>query len=685
MPNVTSISGYGLDNNNQHWIRKELPVYFDIVKYDKNGNLELTQEQENYALEEVALCRDGFWFFNNGIPTYITGKNYFYLTHWKLEDDIYADYRDADRRYFLFLNHWENINWCLGIFRGKMRRQGASSQATSNLVYECIFFTNSNCGLISKTKDDSKDTFTDMAAFGYRNLPPFLKPKQLNKEDTVSELLFANKAITNKDGYASSKQYMGHRSKLNFRAPVMNAYDRGRMTRILADEGGKWPSDVPFSRFIAIVSKTLVKGAKRVGWMECPSTVNELTKGGGEEFNICWKNANQFKFTKGQTPNGFVTYFSSAYDGYAGFIDKYGMSVIDAPNEEQLEYLLEVSGNGKTRLNDHEIKLGAKAYLLKIREPLTGIQLEEEIRQNPFDEEEMFMFAGFNCEFSAKNLQMQIKELEENPPYFRQMRFNILNTEVKSIFPGKPSKFVKSIKPMDATSGGWFIHELPRTPNDFSDRNGYLEPKSQLYTIGVDTTKDMVSVHGSKPRILVFMKSLIEEGEELGMKPVAMYMADTRLDVHFDEEVLKACMFYGCKANYEIDARSDYYRYFSQQSCGQFLEWTPNIMRNPVKPNMKIEPGTRSGDVFQFAQQLQLLKAYVDGTDQDIFNGHVHRIKYISLLKQLLKFDNADRTKSDEVIALAMALAPIFASQNIPAPFRGVKQILPTYKIKIMA
>ena len=361
------------------------------------------------------------------------------------------------------------------------------------------------------------------------------------------------------------------------------------------------------------------------------------------------------------------------------------MSGIDAPSEEQLVFMNQYRLTHKLMISEDRSKLGAKAYLQSRRDLLSGILLEEEIRQYPWDEEEMFMFAGFNCEFSAKNLQTQIKELEDDPPFLRQMRLNLITKEIKSIFPGKSSVFKKSVSGMDAGSGGWYIHELPREENNFSDRNGYLEPKSQLYTIGVDTTKDMVSVHGSKPRILVFMKSLIQEGEELGMKPVAMYLADTRLDVHFDAEVLKACMLYGCKANYEIDARSDYYRYFMKEKCGEFLQWTPKVMQNPVKRNFRPEPGTRSGDVFQYAQQLQLLKAYVDGTDNDVFNGHVHRIKYISLLKQLLKFDNNNRQPFDEVIALAMALAPIFASVNIPAVFRGVKQILPTYKIKIMA
>jgi hypothetical protein len=237
---------------------------------------------------------------------------------------------------------------------------------------------------------------------------------------------------------------------------------------------------------------------------------------------------------------------------------------------------------------------------------------------------------------------------------------------------------------MEDEKGGWFILEPPSKENHFQDNGGYLRPlNKQLYQIGVDTTKDLPTPNGSKPVIVVFKKSLIVNGIEEGMYPVAMWLADTRLDIHFDDQVLMACMLYGCTANYEIDARTDYYRYFHKMNALEMLEWTPRIARNPVKRNFKIEPGTRSGDPFQHATQLQIAKMYIDGTDPDIYNGHVHRIKFIKLLDQLLKYNHTDRTKSDQVIALIMALLPIFGEIQMPTPPRlDRKQLLPTYKIE---
>lgn len=685
-PEFVDIEDWGTGNpHEQYWRRKELPSFFEQVEFDRDGNLILTAEQEEYARKEVERCKKGFYFFNNGIATFITGKHYFYLQWWKLEDDIYPDYRDTDRRYFTFLDYWEHILWCLGIFRGKKRREGASSQGTSNLIYECIFYKNSFCGLVSKTQQDSRDTFTDMVSFGYRQLPVFLQPRQLNEKDSVSELVFAYKSAQVKAGKgAVIDTDASHRSRVNFRAPVENAYDRGRISRGLWDEGGKWPKDVPFSKFIAKVSKTMVKGARRVGFSEAPSTVNEMTKSGGAEFKICWDNANQFKSSGKPTPNQYVRYFTPAYDGYEGFIDRHGMSVMDAPNEDQLAYLVD-KWVGRSALTVEDIEMGAKAYLLKKREGLTGDLLEEEIRQNPFDEEEMFMYAGFGCEFNAVNIQKQLKVLEEEPVFLRQMRMvEEIHTE-KSIFPTRPDRKIKVAKLMDDKKGGWFIYEFPNKPNVFKERNGFYEPQNtNLYQIGVDTTKDLVALNGSKPVIIVFKKSCIVEGNETGMYPVAMWIAETRLDIHFDEQVLLACKLYGCRANYEIDARADYYRYFSKMNCSSFLEWTPNVAMNPIKDKKK-EPGTRSGDPFQLATQLQVGKMYIDGTDNEVYNGHVHRIVYPSLLKQLLKYDHADRTPFDQCIALFMALLPLFGDTAKPVIPNKIKQLLPTYRVKIPA
>lgn len=692
-PETEQILYANLPRSEQKWKRIELPDFFETVEYDKSGNLLLTPQQRQYADQEVKRCKEGVFAMIGGKIRFLSKKYYFYLQYYVLEDGTAPQFREADRLFFLFLEYWQKIDWCLGIIRIKKRRQGASSQECSNLLYEAIFFRNSNCGLISKTKEDSKDTFTQMVTAAYRQLPAFLKPKQVNKEDSVTELVFAYKSQTIKGGTAETvKQEEGHNSRINYKAPVLNAYDRGRMSYVLGDEFGKLPLDVPASQLLSIISKTLVKGVKKVGWISMPSTVNEMTKGGGAEYRKIWDYADQFK--RKPTINRIVRFFQPAYEAYEGFIDEFGDSVVGEPTKEQYNYLVsnwvkhDEFGEQVSELNEQDIRLGAKIYVMtKRRDGLTGIGLEEEIRMNPCSEEEAFMYAGQGCEFNSVNIQNQIKDLEENPPYWRQSRLVMKKETTKALLPNKPDRIKTSIGYMDDAKGGWFILEEPNKPNHFKQSGDYFEPLNKMmYQIGVDTTQDKIAIAGSNPAITVFKKSCIIDGEETGLYPVALWVSPTRLDIHFDEEVLKAAMWYGCEVNYEIDRRTDFYRYFCKMNCQSFLTWTPKIMRNPLKPNKPLEYGSRSGDPFQLAQMLQISKWYIDGTDNEVFNGHVHRIKSIPLLKQALSYDHNDRTKSDLFVSLQMALVAVFGEMQMPSkqPMGKIK-LIPQYRIKMPA
>lgn len=653
-PLETLVAGWGKEKQEQVWKRRELPSFFNRIEYDEDGNAILTAEQEQFAREEVIKCREGYWFFNNGSPTYITGKNYFYLNWWKLEDDIYPEYRDTDRRYFLFLNHWENVLWCLGIFRGKKRREGASSQATSNLVYECIFFTNSNCGLVSKSNVDSRDTFTDMVRNGYNQCPVFLKPRQLNRADSVTELVFAARL---KNGEATDG---GQKSKINYRAPVLNAYDRGRMTRILADEGGKWPTEVDFAKFISIVSKTMVKGAKRVGFCEAPSTVNEMTKGGGAAFKKAWDGANQFKYPNRPTPNRFVTYFSAAYDGYEGFIDRHGMSVIGEPTHEQFQYLVDkwvkkdpITGVVISELTEEDIKMGAKRYVMvKRREGLTGDLLEEEIRMNPCTVDEMFEAANTNCTFNSYNINVRRKELSENPVFKRKyLYYRDLNGDVKW------RDIIKS-------DGDFYWEGTPDLELNIKEQVYKYEGKLKCPTriengaISVDSYSNSQGgrKYGSKASAFIGDRKLFKAVAHLYGRP------KVKEDLH--NQVMLAAEYHGYQAFYEHTA-DDYYSYFRDRGKIRYLGKYPLSLIDPIKIKQAGEKGPERFygtpiTPFSLTKQLDNGIAY--------FEHHIYLIDFLEILEQALNFDPTQRTESDIVVSLLILITVLMEPIRKPAP-----------------
>ena len=669
-PPIEKIDGFDLPKSEQKWRRKELPSFFNKVEYDKEQNLILTKDQEEYAIREVQRCKRGYWFFNNGVPTYITGKNYFYLQWWKLEDDIYADYRDTDRRYFLFLDYWEKRESCIGVVRAKKRREGATSQATANLIYECIFFKDSKCGLVSKTKEDSKTAFTDMVSFGYRQLPVFLKPAQTNREDSVTELVFAHKSQTTKDSTASAiKDDEGHRSRVNFRAPVLNAYDSGRMSRILLDETGKYPVDVPASKLLSIVSKTLLKGVKRVGFAEVPSTVNSLTKGSGGEFKKIWDLANQFKYKP--TPNRLVRYFAPAYDGFEGFIDAYGMSVIDEPTEEQFEYLKnkwvkrdEETGEIISELSEEDIKKGAKYYVqVKRRIGLEDDDLEEEIRMNPCDEEEIFQSAVSDCHFNSINIKKQRKAIEETSPVLRKVTFY--------------RRLDQTVGWRDDENGYWNILHFPPT-----EKENKSEIKDRLrvptnvsdYVMGVDGYANSQGVNGGRKYGSNAAGFIFDRNR---MMYIAMYFGRPRVKEQMHEQILLACEFYGCRVWYEKTA-DDYLSYFRERGKIGYLGKYPKSCIDPEKREKADRFYGFPINPFAMTKQLDSLIAYVDN-DKITGETYCSRIYFDKLLEQMLVFEAEKRTEYDAVvaamIALCCALEPVNKPNKIAAP---ILKIYPT-------
>ena len=644
------IENWGTDiPKDQYWRRKELPDFFELVEYSKEGDALLDERQTEYARQEVRRCKEGFWFMNNGEPTYITGKHYFYLSHWKLEDDIFPDYRDLDRRYFLYLNHWEHIPWCLGTVVGKKRRQGATSIGTSNMVYEAIFFKNSFCGLTSKTQIDAKSAFTNMISFGYRQLPVFLKPKQLNNKDSVSELVFAHKSVDVRGGKGSVIDTdSGHRSKIDYRAPSLNSYDSGRLSRGLFDEGGKW--EVPFSTFVSIVSKTLVKGAKRVGFIECPSTSNEMSKG-GSEFKLVWDNADHLKYEK--TPNRLVKYFTPAYDGYYGFIGRYGESVIDAPTEEQYQYLVE-NFVGAGDLSESDIKLGAKQYLLEKRKILEGVALEEEIRMNPFDEREMFMLRNANCHFDAVLLNdlyeiAKINEKEVLEYGNWTWKDGVPFTEAVWETTSKEAARWTRAKNFKITEG-----------ETYTRRGNLFLPKNPVqFIMGCDPFQNSVVEHGEGSKATSFVLNRYDTGVNdpvYNMMFVSKYHARPKMVELFHMDMVLQCFAYGGQMLIEAKMDGGLRKFFVDNYCEAFL------IRLPDKSNYGVDPNSDNK-----ALMVNLWEQYI------LTHGKEGKIIYPELIDDkydgLIKFNVNETEVSDLVMAGGWTLfADYYKRANFKKP-----------------
>ena len=633
----------------------QIPSIFEDLEFDEDGNAIYEQEHVDFIKAEWKKINDGYWFYNKDVLTYITGLHYFYLNYWTLEDGNVPDYRDVDRKYFYYQDYCERIPQCFGIIRIKKRREGATSQATCYLVWKSITHRKSFCGIMSKTGKDASDAFVYMVMNGYRNLPIFFKPRA-EDEETKTELVFRKKKDrTRKKAREIGKVFdddIGLESKINFKNTALNSYDSGRITALLLDEAGKFPKDVPVNQYWPIVRKTMMRGAIKVGFCLIPSTANDA-KSGGEPYKALFDSSNHFE--NNITATGLYRYFCPAYDGYEGFIDEYGMSIIDTPTEEQAEYI-------KSRFG-MEIKMGAKDYLIGQRSIIKDKKaLSEEIRMNPFTEEEAFMIDQKKCYFNSENLYNQLDVLKEERIKLRRIRLYWKDT--------------RTVDWADDKDGSWLVYKFPNDTerNKFTEVDGVRIPgNAHKYVSGIDPFKSsVISGKGSMGACYVFERLDSSDPENTGM-PIAEYVDRPRLKSMFHDEMLKAAVFWGYRACYENDVGDDFVDFFNNKGFRPYLMKTPEAAIDKMRRRTVHKYGVTSGDAFAMARQLDTCIMYVE--------SHCHKVVFPDLIEELLQYDHENRTPYDRSVAFMISLLSGVSVENATRERASASIPIRTFKI----
>lgn len=668
---------------------KDLPVEDQLFKitphpFTDDQLVDIANKEYQYSTLQKDWVDKQNWLFDNGCYvmvdggiTFLPGAYWCYINFWTLEHGEKPEYREDDRLFFIFHEFLRLKTSCLANTRLKGRRQGATSAGMFFMWFIAGRQEHKLCGTTSYNDKIAQDNFQLMFMYGFKAmLPCFQSDFDSDSENFVR---FVKPVEKKKKGILAIKRE-GLNSYVDYKSNAINSYDGGRQSYNVPDESAKRGVKVDINSYWSRLSKTLVVGVNKVGFAYLPTTVGQK-KEGGETYKKLFKNSNQYDTdpTTGEpyginTPTRIVQFFMPASKCYAGCIDKFGRSVEYDPMEP-------VMGNDGNWITE-----GSITKISRERARLEGEQRMEHRRDYPLDVHDAFAFETGMCEFNEVRIREQIEQIEESKEKFFLRRIRLFREEEKT------EKFGKVInrdiiRYADDTRGDWYLWEEPKKKNNFRTSVNFIEPLNNLrYGGGVDTFKDEFAFSGSKGTICIFKKSWVIEGEETGLYPVLMYVGRPRLLVHLYDEVLKACMWYGCKVNFELDAGTQYYNYFNEKMAGSFLEWTPKIAIDPVKKERKIKPGTQSADPFQLQQQLEICKTYIDGNIPGGYNGHVHKIAYPDLLQQLIDYNHSERTPYDIVISLMMSLLPAYAGAVKKVEFSDIpKKVLPQYKIKMYA
>jgi hypothetical protein len=323
----------------QKWTKAEYPKalskiksVFDWQRYPNS----FKEEWYDYIDEEFKRREQGYWFYNKGLATYITGSHYMFL-QWSKIDVGAADYRESNRLFYIFWEACKADQRCYGMCYLKNRRSGFSFMASSDTVNQATISSDSRFGILSKSGADAKKMFTDKVVPISINYPFFFRPIQDGMDRPKTELAYrvpASKLTRRKlDEGIASEEIEGLDTTIDWKNTGDNSYDGEKLKLLVHDESGKWERPDNILNNWRVTKTTMRLGSKIVGKCMMGSTSNAIEKGGGNFKKLYYASDVTQRNRNGQTSSGLYSLFIPMEWNYEGFIDAYGVPVFDKPKD----------------------------------------------------------------------------------------------------------------------------------------------------------------------------------------------------------------------------------------------------------------------------------------------------------------------------------------------------------------
>ena len=623
----------------QHWERISIP---DEIKRIKSMDewLEMPREfrekHSSYIEEEFQRRKDGFWFMNNGEPTYITGRHYMTL-QWSKFDVGYPNYLEFQRRIFLHFAACESDDRCIGQLYVKCRRSGYTNMSSAILLDEGTQVKDKLLGIQSKTgKDAQENIFMKKVVYMHRSYPFFFKPIQDGTTNPRMELAFRepSKRITKNNKTSQTGEALN--TVINWKNTTNNAYDGEKLHLFYLDEAGKWEKPTDIKEAWRIQRTCLIVGRKIIGKALVGSTVNPMNKG-GEEYKGLWEDSNPLERNQnGRTKSGLYRLFIPAYEAYEGFFDKHGNPIIEDPE------------NPVQTIDGDYVEIGAKTYLKNERKSFknNAKDLNEIIRQFAFTPEEAFRDSIESSLFNIGKLYEQIdynNELYPNPVVRGSFIWKEKDKEV--IFsPNSTGRFRISWLPPIEKRNNVIESRGKKTPGNKNKGCGGVD------SYDIDSTVDG---RGSKGALHMYNKFSLDGVSNMF---VVEYAARPDLAKIFYEDVLMCAFYYG----YPLLIENNKYgiaRYFEDRGYdGYLLERPQHLQNSSSKSNVKTKGiPSNSQDVIQ--SHAQAIEQYIyDNVGFNVDTGSYSNMYFNKTLEDWIGYKIDKRTKFDLTISSGLAL-----------------------------
>ena len=633
-----------------YWVREELPKPLQKIQSIFQWNempSAFKDKWVDYIEEEFDRREFGYWFQNNGKPTYITGAHYMYL-QWSSIDVGYPDFREANRIFFLFWEACKADKRSFGLDYLKIRRSGFSFMSSSECVNVGTLAKDSRIGILSKTGPDAKKMFTNKVVPIANRLPFFFKPIQDGMDKPKTELAFRVPAskITKKNMYDIDQEQMeGLDTTIDWKNTDDNSYDGEKLLFLAHDESGKWLKPNNILNNWRVTKTCLRLGSKIIGKCMMGSTCNALDKGGGnfkklfESSDVLNRNAN------GQTKSGLYSLFIPMEWNMEGFIDRYGMPVFRKPDEPVVGIDGEMITNGAIDYWEAEVE--------SLKDDPDA--LNEFYRQFPRSESHAFRDESKSSLFNLTKIYQQIDYNDSmiNEHYLTRGSFHWQDGQ-------KDTKVIFS----PDTRGRFLVSWTPpkNMQNNVISQRGVKRPGNEhVGAFGCDTydISGTVGGGGSKGALHGLTKYNMDDApsNEFFLE----YVARPQTAEIFFEDVLMACVFYGMPILVENNKPRLLY-HFKNRGYRHFCLNRPDKHYNKLSRTEKELGGipNTSEDVKQ--AHAAAIESYVEKYVGLDFSGAyrepdvIGSMPFTKTLIDWAKFDINNRTMHDASISSGLAI-----------------------------
>ena len=631
-----------------------IKTIFDWKEYPKD----FKSKYIDYIENEFKKREEGFWFYNKGNPTYITGTHYMYL-QWSKIDVGKPDFREANRLFYIFWEACKADRRCYGMCYLKNRRSGFSFMASGEVVNAATISSDSRFGILSKSGPDAKKMFTDKVVPISVNYPFFFKPIQDGMDRPKTELAYRVPAskLTRRNITSTDKPeaLQGLDTTIDWKNTGDNSYDGEKLKLLVHDESGKWERPNNILNNWRVTKTTLRLGSRIIGKCMMGSTSNALDKG-GDNFKKLYRDSDVTKRNRnGQTSSGLYSLFIPMEWNYEGFIDSYGLPVFDTPSVETRGPHGDYIDTGIIEHWQNEVD-GLKH---------DGDALNEFYRQFPRTEEHAFRDETKNSIF---NLAKIYEQIDFNEEYRNDSAITVGNFQWINGIKDSRVMFYPDAK------GRFKVSWVPPVglQNNIVFKNNRKQPGNEhMGAFGCDSydISGTVDGKGSKGSLHGLTKFSMEDCPPNQF--FLEYIARPATAEMFFEDVLMALVFYGMPLLAENNKPRLLY-YLRRRGYRGYSMNRPDKVWNKLSVAEKEIGGipNSSEDVKQ--SHAAAIEMYIQDQVGLKNDGSCGSMYFNETLQDWAKFDINNRTKFDATISSGLAI--MACNRHLYNPNASVKK-----------